>query len=300
MKPAVLLWIALIALPVTEVALHFRARAAVPAQSDWQRAAQLVRSELQPKDLIVSAPGWTDPLLRAVLGDRIGPAMAGRSDLAGFERLWSLNIRGARPKEAGSRAPALRKVFGAVTVERYALGPSSVQSDLVDRIAGAEVSSGSRPCPLKRLPPARGGGLGNGVLPPVQRFQCDSPGTWMAEVVLEDLSITPRRCVFQPPGVGAPTRVLLRDVELSDQLVFYGGLYYEHERMRQGAPVIATVLANDRPIGSFTHIDGDGWKKLELKTQPGRVDLAIEIRSTSRKQRGFCWAASVRRQERRP
>jgi hypothetical protein len=245
--------------------------------------------------LIVSAPGWTDPLLRAVLGDQIGPAMAGRSDLAGFERLWSLSIRGARPAEAGSRVPALHKVFGQVTVERYELGRSSVRSDLVDRIAGAEVSWGSRPCPLKRLAPPRGGGLGNGVLPPLERFQCDS-STWLAEVVLEDLSITPRRCVFQPPGVGTPTRVLLRDVELSEQLVFYGGLYYEHERMRQGAPVIATVIANDKPIGTFTHRDGDGWKKLEWKTQPGRVDLAIEVRSTSRKQRGFCWAASVRQE----
>ena len=295
MKPAVLLWIALIALPVTEVALHFRARAAVPAESDWQRAAQLVRSELKPRDLIVSAPGWTDPLLRAVLGDRIGPAMAGRSDLAGFERLWSLSIRGARPVEASSRAPALHKVFGQVTVERYELGPSSVRSDLVDRIASAEVSSGSRTCPLKRLSAPRGGGLGNGVLPPLERFQCDA-STWMAEVVLEDLSITPRRCVFQPPGVGAPTRVLLRGVELSDQLVFYGGLYYEHERMRQGAPVVVTVLANGKPIGTLTHRDGDGWKKLEWKTQPGLVDLAIEVRSTSRKQRGFCWAASVRQE----
>jgi hypothetical protein len=293
-KPAVLLWIALIALPVTEVALHFRARAAVPARSDWERAAQRVRSELAPKDLIVSAPGWTDPLLRAVLGDRIGPAMAGRSDLAGFERLWSLGIRGARPAEAGARAPALTEVFGAVTVERYDLGPATVRSDLVDRLGSAEVSSGSRPCPKKRLPPARGGGLGNGVLPPVERFQCDGAGTWIAEVVLEDLGITPRRCVFQPPGVGAPTRVLLRDVELSEQLVLYGGLYYEHERMRQGAPVVVTVLANDRPLGTLTHHDGDGWEKLALATQPGRVDLAIEVRSTSRKQRGFCWAASVR------
>ena len=299
MKPAVLLWIALIALPIMEVALHFRARAAVPAQSDWQRAAELVRSELEPKDLIVSAPGWTDPLLRAVLGDRIGPAMAGRSDLAGFERLWSLSIRGALPAEAGSRAPALRKVFGGVTVERYELGPSSVRSDLVDRIASAEVSLGSRPCPHKRLPLARGGGLGYGVLPPIERFQCDGAGTWLAEVVLEDLSITPRRCVFQPPGVGSPTRVLLRGVELSDQLVFYGGLYYEHERMRQGEPVVATVLANGTPIGTLTHRDGDGWKKLALKTQPGTVDLAIEVRSASRKQRGFCWAASVRKEQAR-
>lgn len=294
MKPAVLLWIALVALPVTEVALHVRARAAVPAESDWQRAAAFVRGQLAAKDLVVSAPGWTDPLLRAALGDRVTPAMAGRSDLAGFERMWSLSIRGARPADAGAREPSLTKAFGGVTVERYELGRASVRLDLVDRIATAEASLGGRPCPHKRLPLPRGGGLGYGVLPPHERFQCDAANTWLAEVVLEDLGITPRRCVFQPPGVGAPTRVVLRDVELSGELVLYGGLYYEHERMRKGAPVVATVLANGAPIGTLTHHDGDGWKKLALKTTPGRADLTIEVRSASRKQRGFCWAASVR------
>lgn len=295
-KPAVLLWVVLVGLPVAEVALHYRARAAVPAESDWQRAAAFVRSELAPKDLIVSAPGWTDPLLRAAIGERITPAMAGRSDLAGFQRIWSLSIRGARPKEAGARAPAQSETFGGVTVERYDLDPPTVRTDLVDRLAGAEVSVGTRPCPHKRLPPVRGGGLGQGVLPPVERFQCDGAGTWVAEVMLEDLSITPRRCVHQPPGVGTPTRVVLRDVELTEQLVFYAGLYYEHERMLKGEPVVMTVLANDRPIGTLTHRDGDGWEKLELKTQPGRADVAIEVRSTTRKRRAFCWAASVRQE----
>jgi hypothetical protein len=293
-KAAVWVWIALVALPVIEVALHVRARAAVPAESDWQRAAAFVRSELRPKDLIVSAPGWTDPLLRAALGERITPAMAGRSDLAGFERMWSLSIRGARPADAGARKPALTKAFGGVTVERYELGRSTVRADLVDRIGEAEASIGKKPCARSRTASPRGGGLGYGVLPPPSRLQCDGANNWIAEVVLEDLSITPRRCVFQPPGLGTASRVVLRDVELSDELVFYGGLYYEHERMRKGAPVVATLLANDKPIATFTHHDGDGWEKLAVKTQPGRADLAIEVRSTSRKQRGFCWAASVR------
>jgi hypothetical protein len=293
-KAAVWVWIALVVLPLTEVALHFRARAAVPAESDWQRAAAFVRSELQPKDLIVSSPGWTDPLLRAALGERITPAMAGRSDLAGFERMWSLSIRGARPDDAATRNATLTKAFGGVTVERFELGRSSVRTDLVDRIGDAEASLGSKACSRMRTSNPRGGGLGYGVLPPAGRLQCDGANTWVAEVVLEDLDITPRRCVFQPPGVGAATRVVLHDVELSDQLVFYGGLYYEHERMRKGAPIVATLLANDKPIATFTHHDGDGWEKLAIKTQPGRVELAIEVRSTSRKQRGFCWAASVR------
>jgi hypothetical protein len=294
-KPAALVLLALVALPVFEVALHFRARAAVPTQGDWQKAAAFVRAELRPNDLIASAPGWTDPHLRAVLGDRIGPAMAGRSDSAAFERLWSLSTRGARPREAGTRTPELSKQFGGVTVERFALDRPTVTVDLVERVARAqaEVVAGSKPCAHKRLPLPRGGGLGYGVLPPEERFQCDG-NAWVASVVMEDLSITPRHCVFQPPGVGKPTRVVLRDVALGEQLVLYAGLYYEHERMRQGPPVLATVLVNDKPIGRLEHRDGDGWERLALKTTPGTGDVAIEVVSTSRKQRGFCWAASVR------
>ena len=299
MKPAALLWIALIALPIAEVALHFRARAAVPSQGDWQKAAAFVRSELRPRDLITSAPKWTDPQLRAVLGDRIDPAMAGRSDTEAYERLWVLGIRGASAPEEPGSTPLVTKRFGHVTVARFELGRATVQHDLVDRVAraDAEVSVGTRACAFKPGELPRGGGLGAGVLPPRERFQCDGAGaggTWVAAVVMEDLAIQPRHCVRQPPGVGAPTRVLLRDVELSDRLVFYGGLYYEHERMRKGAPVVVTVLAHDQPLGKLTHHDGDGWKKLELKTRPGRADIAIEVAATSRKQRHFCWSASVR------
>lgn len=295
MKPAALLLVAFVALPAVEVALHVRARAAVPAEADWREAAAFVRSQLEPRDLITSAPRWTDPHLRAVLGDRIDAAMAGRSDTAAYARLWVLGIRGARAPEA-SGTPQLERRFGRVTVERFALAPPAVRDDLVQRVAAgaAEVAFGARACRYGEGPLPRGGGLGVGVLPPRERYQCDGAGNWVAAVVLEDLAIRPRHCVYQPPGVGRPTRVVLRDVPLSEQLVFYGGLYYEHERMRQGAPVVATVLANGRALGALTHRDGEGWVKRAWTTQPGRADVAIEVAGTSRKQRAFCWAASVR------
>lgn len=294
MKHAALLLIALIALPVAEVALHLSTRAAVASLDDWQRAAARVRKDLRPKDLIVSAPSWTDPTLRLVLGDQVTTAMEGRSDTAAFERLWSLGIRGARPEEARGLSPELSERFGEVTVERFALGPSNVVQDLVDVIERAEVSVGARACPWKRGAAPRGGGLGYGVLPPIERFQCDGAGTWLAEVVMEDLDLQPRRCVYHPPGVGTPVRVVLHDVELSDELVLYGGLYSEHERMRQGPPVLASVSVNGQRLGTLTHRDGEGWKRLTLATSRGRADVAIEVVTSSRKQRGFCWAASIR------
>ncbi len=289
----------LLALPVLEVGSHVVARAAVPADADWREAAAFVRAQLAARDLITSAPSWTDPLLRSVLGERIDLAMAGRSDTAPFERIWSLSIRGARPKDAPAQDPAFEQRFGGVTVQRWDLGRSNVVLDLTEQIASRalsmDVSHGSAACTWQKLRPARGGGLGYGVLPPVERAQCGGGGApWVAPVVLEDLSLAPRRCIFQPPGVGAPMRVVLRDVALRERLVFYGGLYYEHERMRQGTPISITLRAGEREIGRMVHRDGEGWKRLDLATTEGRADLAIEVSSTTQRQRGFCWSATVR------
>jgi hypothetical protein len=283
-----------LALPLIEVGAHIAARVRAPSAADYREAAGYVRGRLKPKDLIVAAPGWTDPLVRAQLGDRIDFAMAGRSDDAAYERMWSLSIRGARPKGARSTAPLETRDFGRVRVELWSLGPSSVTFDFTAHAQAAEVSVGARSCKWQRLRAARGGGLGYGVLPPVERFQCEGRGPWVAAVVMEDLDLAPRHCIFQPPGVGTPTRVTLRNVELREQLSFYGGVYYEHERMREGPPIFATVLINDKPVGRMQHRDGDGWEQLLLPTQPGRADVAIDVVSITKKQRSFCWAASVR------
>ena len=73
----------------------------MPAGADWQAAASFVRAQWKARDLISVAPAWADPLLRRALGDRIDLAMAGRSDSAGYERLWAISIRGAQPPEVG-------------------------------------------------------------------------------------------------------------------------------------------------------------------------------------------------------
>jgi hypothetical protein len=288
--------VAILCLPLIEVGAHVATRAAVPTRAEYQQAAAYVRSQLQPKDLIVAAPGWTDPLVRAQLGDRMDLAMAGRSDVAAYERLWSLSIRGARPVDAPKSAPLEQREFGGVRVQRWSLPPSSVAFDFTAHAQQAEVSVGTRACRWQKLRPARGGGLGYGVLPPVERFQCDGRGPWVAAVVMEDLDLQPRHCIFQPPGVGTPSRVVFRGVELREQLSFYGGVYYEHERMRQGPPIFATVHVNGKPIGRMQHRDGDGWERLLLPTQPGWAEVAIDVVSSTKKQRSFCWAASVRTQ----
>jgi hypothetical protein len=280
-----------------EVAAHAATVARVPSPRDWRDAARFVRAQLKPRDLITSAPSWTDPLLREVLGDRIDLAMAGRSDSSAYDRVWSLSIRGAHPPELHGRTIDLTRSFGRVTVERARLAPSKVVFDLVRALPEAEVSvsAGGREhtCRLGTFPPGRGGGLGLGALPPRERFECGR-GPWVAQVVLEDLDLRPRYCVRQPPAPGGITRVRIPNVPLANRFVFYGGLYYEDERMRERPDVHARVLAGDHELLAMTHHDGDGWKRAEAPTPSGTSDLTIEVTSSVAEKRTFCWSASTR------
>jgi hypothetical protein len=289
----------LLALPLIEVAAHAATRLRVPPRSDWQAAARFVRERLRPDDLITAAPAFTDPLLRRELGDRVDLAMAGRSDTAGYERLWALSIRGAHPKHAPAAKPELSATFGRVAVQRWQLGKSAVRYDLVSHVRGAQVSYGpserARACPWLRSSLPRGGGLGFGVLPPAERFSCEGRrNAWVAPVVLEDLDLQPRSCIYQPASGREPLRVTFDAVPFSDQVVFHGGLYYEHERMRDGAAVRAKILRDDRELGLMTHRDGDGWKRLVLRTTPGAGRLTVEVSADDARRRSFCWSASVR------
>jgi hypothetical protein len=297
-------WLMFLGLAIAEVAALVVREHRVPPEADWEQAAELVRAHIETSDAITVAPAWADPLLRLYLGDRMTPKMSGRSDLAPFERLWVLSIRGHRAPDAPARMPDFREIVGRVTVERYDLGPSPVVLDLVDALPSASVEyqdhGTSRPCPWKERVggPARGG-LGFGPVAPRQRFVCDAAKSWswVGSTVLEDLSLAPRRCVYQHPHGPEPVSVTYHDVHLGSKLVFYAGLDYHQERNETGAPVTVRVLVGTREIGSMEHKDGEGFRRVEFATRrpqdPARGDLRIEVTTPNSKRRAFCWAASL-------
>lgn len=299
-----LLLVALLVLPLGELSAHALIRAHVPTLADYRAAVDFIRAELQPADLISSAPTFIDPIVRWNLGDKIPLAMAGRSDTAGYDRLWVISIRGALPAEAPRTAPELRKSFGRVEVLRYAPRKQPVLFDFVAAWERAEASivrdGASKPCPLRTGGVARGGGLGKGVLMPVsKRFECDPRVPWLfiSDVVLEDLDNRPHHCIWQHPQGDEPVQLTFRDVPLGDALIFYGGIYYEHERMRQGGPVEATISVDGQVLGRFKHEDGDGYRALRLDTRAlgkARGEVTVAVRAHDPQARSFCWAASTR------
>lgn len=296
-------WVLLSSFPLIEVGAHVYTRSQVASRADYAAAATFIRPQLQARDLVTSAPQWADPLLREALGDRIDLAMAGRSDSAAYERLWSISQRGATPPEASSAEasrPVLERSFGPLRVQRWELGKSPVLYHFSDHLAQAQVAvrqdGRERICRLRRHAPSPGGGLGVGVVPPRDRTSCEgaADSSWVGAVVLEDLELRPRRCVFQPVASPAPLRVTFEDVPLGDRLVFYGGLYYEDERMREGAPIRVTIAIDGTSVASMTHRDGDGWKRLVVPTSGGTGKVAIEVTSSDAHKRRFCWDATTR------
>jgi hypothetical protein len=300
-------WLILVGLALAETVALFVRTARVPSEADWHKAAQLVREAHESSDAVSVAPAWADPLLRLHLGDKITAKVAGRVDLAPFERLWVLSIRGARSPEAPPREPDLRRVIGRITVERYDFGPTPVVLDFVDALSSANVeitqAGQARACELRdRVGGAVRGGLGFGPAFPRQRFICDPkrPWLWVGTTILEDLSLSPRRCIWQHPQGREPVAVTFRGVHLGTRMVLYAGLDYHHERDERGAPVTLKVFADDEEIGRLVHVDGEGMKRIEIDTRrasrardSARADVRFEVTTPNPHHRSFCWAGSI-------
>jgi hypothetical protein len=294
-----------LAVPALELIAHALIVTHVPTDGDYRAAADFIRSQVTPRDLITAAPGYIDPLLRLNLGDRISLAMAGRSDDSAYERIWVVSARGAIPNDAPKGKPELEREFGRLRVLRWKLGKSPVLMDFVQNLPAAEVSMSrngvDHRCPRRTGGVARGGGLGRPVLMPIaERFECDARQPWLfvGSIVMEDLSNTPRFCVWQHPQGNEPIRVSFDDVPLGDELVFYGGVYYEHERMREGGPIEVDVSIDGQRRGGMTHRDGEGWRREVIQTgasEGQRGQVRIDVRAANTDKRSFCWAASTRR-----
>jgi hypothetical protein len=275
----------------------------------FRAAAAVVREHYETDDALVIAPDWADPLLRLHLGDRISSKVAGRNDLAAFERLWVLSFRGARAPEAPTRRPDFRRLVQGISVERYDFAPSPVVLDLVDALPAASVDvktgAGTVACQFReRVGGPQRGGLGFGPVAPRQRFVCDTPGesSWVGTTIIEDLSLKPRRCILQRPRPNEPVSVTYRDVHLGSELVLYAGLYYEDERNEVGVPVTMRVSINGRQRAQFVHRDGEGTKRYQLDTRQAveqgtaslRGDVRIEVSASDAIKRSFCWSGSIR------
>lgn len=296
----------LLMIPAIELIGHTVIQARVPTEAEWAAASAYVRAHHEPEDVIVAAPAWADPLLRKHLGDLLPLPVAGRSDLAPFKRYWELGIRGATSAEAPRIVPEEDLNIGPFRIRRWDLGEPTVRYDFASHVREASVSitRGGRPmpCPIRRMPESAGG-INTGSMFPSERAQCDMQRTWLfvADTVHEDLDYLPRHCIWQHPQGSEPVSATFKNVPLGDRLVFYGGLYAQHERKLEGGPVKARVYVDDELVGSIEHRDGEGWKRAEFE-MGGKATGTVRVDVTAEQPhlRTFCWSATTREGVPRP
>lgn len=296
------LWLLVPALAAVELGAFVVVQTRVVPSDDWAAAAAFVRGEWASGDVVTASPAWADPLLRAHLGDRISLAAAGRSDLAAYRRLWALSLRGHRPPDAPDGPAELSVAFGRVRVLRWTLPEVDVRYDFLDHIEEARVAlvqdGEESECTWRDGRPS-GGGLGAGPITAGARHGCDPARRWLwVGVTTQDtLDLQPRRCIWQHAAWPQSVRARFEDVPLGRELVFYGGLYYEHERDRSGGPLEAIVTVGDTELGRLSHEDGDGWQRLVFAVPPAlgaRGDVTVEVQAPNPDRRSFCWAATTR------
>lgn len=229
--------------------------AAVP-DADWQRAAQVVRDGYRAGDLIVFAPGWTDPIGRWQLGDLIPLAVAGRMDAARYGRIWELAIRGAHADETAGLQPVFSAERGDVTVRRFERAPAVVVGDVLD-LAGT--ATGAHP-----------------------------------SVELAEVGFAPHRCLQVSPVPGQPLRIAFPAFPLGTQLVGYVGIADVFTRRDVRSPVTLQVELAGQVIATATAGVDDGWVRFAAMTAPGAAELVF-VASASDPNRKLCFAAEARR-----
>jgi hypothetical protein len=290
-------------LAMLELLAGARVRSRVPEREDYRAAAELLRPLLGPRDLVVAAPAYADPLVREVLGDVLSFAQAAPSDMAPFETLYAVSVDGHFPSEAPEEMPVVMGVFGNVSVLRWELGPSPVTVDLVDHLGSARVElvvgeSVTR-CKKVSYPRFSPGGLSRGPMRPAHRFDCDPrrPHLYVGETVVEDLHLAPRRAVYQHPPEKGFVRTTFEPQELGRSIVLYAGLYYEHERAGEHGPFEVVVRIDGAERGRMVHRDLQGWKRLVIDTadlEGHRGILSVETFARDAAYRTVSWSATLR------
>jgi hypothetical protein len=250
---------------VWEIARTERAGAGVPDDEAWQRAADVVRLQWKPGDLIVFAPAWIDPVGRRVLGDLIPVEMAARMDAARYGSIWELTMRGARAPEAdGAHEDFATDVEGGVSVRHLTREPAQVVTDFAAALSSARST----------------GALARG------------PSLELAEV-----GFAPHRCIQVVPQAGGTVTITFEHATLGSSLVGYVGLADVFTRRDVREPGRLTVRVGDREVAKVTAGVDDGWVRFAATTTPGPapVTFTAEAVGPGARDRLICFAAEARR-----
>jgi hypothetical protein len=278
------MWLALAlgVLATWESARALVAPARVVPAADWDAAADEVRAELKPGDLIVFAPRWADQVGRAHLGDVIPVDMAGRADADRYARVWEVSIRGARADETRGATRVRETRHGRVTVALYQKPAVEIVHDFTAALAEARVVSRARGGTDEQ--PCFADGAGG--------FRC---GSTVIERRTLEVDYRPRRGVLAPVVGARVVAIEFADVTLGGKLVGYTGMHDFNSRKHADGPVDFRVEIDGRERLGVRHKNDDGWRRFEVDTEPGKHRVAFLISAPDPSWRTFGFHAEARK-----
>ncbi len=296
-------------LALAELAAHaVEVRGTVP-DDDYKAAAQAVGKELRDDDLVIFAPGWSDPVGRMHFGALVTPERAAFTDVSRFARAFEVSQGGATRPELAWFQPVSETRHGSLVVRRLD-NPryEKVIDDLLDHVGPDKMTvharTGANDAECRFVVGGAAAGIW-GPATPVKRFQCGHGHVGV--VTMPDLAYTPRRCIYAPATDGATRlRITFLDVKFGAKIRFSHGIHVEGERAKKGAPVEAVFKVpvetkgegeHEKTYGRAVHRDGDGWSTLDVDTRElagNTGDLVVELHATSAQERKYCFAGTTR------
>lgn len=273
----------------------------------WHAVRPVVQAAAAPNDLILVSPRWAEPNARAVLGDTLMPLEhVARADESRFARALEISILGESAAELSGWTLEREQRSGAFEIRTWS--NPGVRPALYDFLARAEppwlsvsVERKGKPteaCPYSTNQRVTNGDLGGHPTFPRERFTCRGPEwAFVGRTVIEDQDYRPRQCLWAHPIARAVLALRYDAVPIGSVIRGYGGLPFLIERERRGSPVELSAVVGGEVVGTFRHVDGEGWRSFELSTERFRGQtLPVEFRVQSRRdtRREFCFQADVR------
>ncbi len=294
-------FLAIPAIAVLELLAHLVQTHSVISDSEWMAARDAVRGLVNPEDLVVMAPYWTDPIGREIFKDEIlSMAREARPDSTRFPRAVEVSVRGQHLPELADWKVESKKKVGPVTLTVLD-NPSytPLKDDLVDHLAPGKMSVtvvGGGDCPFSRTH-VETGGLGFGPALPADRFVCAQAG-FITATVMQPGDYRPHRCLFAPPLPGGKTmRVRFEEVTFGRLLQGHAGIDWDSIAHTEEPPVTLVWKLGDRTIGRIVAGNTDGWKSFAFDTADlagQKGEIVAEISSPSSRNRLYCFEADTR------
>ncbi len=278
-----------------------------PTAEKWQALKPRVAALAGPRDFVIVAPEWAEPLARQALGDALMPiASVARADEAPFERALEIDELGATAPLVASWPILSEEQAGDFRLRiRKNPGYRPPSFTLLDHLRPSDVrvtethQGQTRECEYSARAPTSAGGLHGHPAFPRERFTCGRAETdFVGSTIIDDQNYAPRRCIWANPAVGDSLTLSFPNVKLSARIQGYAGLPYFLFRDEGWPKIGLTVAINGTMLGNYEHAPETGWHGFTFDTtqfagQTATVDFTIQSSHDAR-EASFCFYADMR------